>query len=138
MSLTSKNTHPHHKLSQHTVYEAFRFIIVGVIATAIHYSIYWLLQQFINAGIAYTIGYAISFAANFLLTSLFTFKTKATVKRGLGFALAHLCNYLLQMLLLHITLGAGVSRELAPIPVYCISIPVNFLMVRFVFKKLDR
>lgn len=138
MSLIFKNITPPHKFGRHAAYEAIRFVIVGVAATAIHYSVYWLLQQFINAGVAYTIGYAVSFAANFLLTSLFTFKAKATVKRGLGFALAHLCNYLLQIVLLHIVLAAGMSRELAPLPVYCISVPVNFLMVRFVFKKIDK
>ena len=73
-----------------------------------------------------------------MLTSLFTFRTKATVSKGLGFGLAHLCNYLLQMGLLYVVLAAGISTALAPIPVYCISIPLNFLMVRFVFKKIKQ
>jgi len=29
----------------------------------------------------------------------------------------------------------GVGRRLAPMPVYCIAVPVNFLVVRYVFKK---
>lgn len=118
--------------------EFIRFGIVGILATGIHYLVYSLVQRLTGAGTAYTVGYVVSFAANFMLTSLFTFRTKATVSKGLGFGLAHLCNYLLQMGLLYVVLAAGISTALAPIPVYCISIPLNFLMVRFVFKKIKQ
>lgn len=123
-------------ISEKTFGEFFRFAVVGVAATGIHYAVYYLLQQVMAAGVAYTIGYAVSFAANFALTTLFTFRTKASVGKGLGFGLAHLCNYLLQMALLYVVLALGISRALAPIPVYCIAVPVNFVMVRFVFKRL--
>ena len=36
--------------------------------------------------------------------------------------------------LLNLALALGINSTLAPIPVYGIAIPVNFLMVRFVFK----
>ena len=35
-----------------------------------------------------------------------------------------------------IFLFLGLSEAWAPIPVYCICIPVNFLLVRFVFNRL--
>ena len=123
-------------ISEKTFGEFLRFAVVGVAATGIHYAVYYLLQQVMAAGVAYTIGYAVSFAANFALTTLFTFRTKASVGKGLGFGLAHLCNYLLQMALLYVVLALGISRALAPIPVYCIAVPVNFMMVRFVFKRM--
>ena len=72
---------------------------------------------------------------NFLLTSYFTFKAKATVKRGLGFSTAHLVNYLLQIVMLNLFIWMGFKAEFAPLPVYLIVIPVNFLLVRSVFKK---
>lgn len=120
--------------AQQAVCEFIRFAIVGIVATGIHYLVYLLLQQFVPVGVAYTIGYAISFVANFILTARFTFKTKTSVRKGAGFGIAHLCNYLLQMGLLYIMLNMGVNRAIAPIPVYCIAIPLNFLMVRYVFK----
>lgn len=122
------------KISAYTVGEFLRFAVVGVVATGIHYGIYYLLQQTIPAGVAYTVGYVVSFVINFALTTLFTFRTQASVKKGFGFCLAHLCNYLLQMVLLYVFLSVGVAREIAPIPVYCIVVPVTFLMVRFVFR----
>ena len=125
-------------LSSKTLGEIIRFGIVGCVATALHYFIYWLLNKWINVNIAYTIGYAISFVCNFFLTSYFTFKKKASLKRGLGFGGAHLFNYLFQMLLLNLFIWLGVKKNLAPIPVYAIAIPINFLMVRFVFKHNDQ
>ncbi len=116
--------------------EIIRFIIVGIIATVIHYAIYWILMRWINYNIAYTIGYALSFICYFFLTSYFTFKSKATVKRGLGFGTAYLVNYFLHMALLNLFIWLGVKDEWAPIPVYMMVIPINFILVRFVFKKI--
>ena len=116
--------------------EFLRFVIVGFTATAIHYGIYLLLNRVIPANPAYAIGYAISFVCNFFLSSRFTFKKKATVMKGVGFGLSHLVNFLLHMLLLNLFLYLGIRESLAPIPVYCICVPVNFLLVRLVFNRL--
>ncbi len=113
-----------------------RFALVGVVATAVHYIIYWLLQHVINVNVAFTFGYLLSFLLNYYLSARFTFKEKTSAKNGAGFAMAHTVNYLLQMGLLNLFLWMGVSKSLAPIPVYCIAVPVNFILVRTVFKKL--
>lgn len=122
------------KVTKSDVFEIIRFGIVGVIATALHYILYWLLRHWMNYNIAYTIGYALSFVCNFYLTSLFTFKTKATVTKGVGFTGAHLFNYLLQMCLLNCFVYYGVRQNIAPIFVYAIVIPIQFTVVRIVFK----
>lgn len=123
-------------MKKQTIFQFIRFGIVGVLATVIHYGIYWVLQHYMNASVAYTIGYALSFICNFILTSIFTFKAKATVKRGLGFGGAHIVNYFLHIILLNIFLYLGMSNEWAPIPVFCLVVPINFLLVRFVFTKI--
>lgn len=125
------------KISRQTIYEILRFGIVGVVATALHYMIYWILQHWINVNVAYTIGYFLSFIANYFLSAQFTFREKTTTRNGIGFAGAHLFNYLFQMVLLNIFLWLGVSKALAPLPVYCIAVPVNFILVKTVFKKLS-
>ena len=117
--------------------EFIRFVMVGVLATALHYGIYFLLQRFINVNIAYTLGYALSFIANFYLTAYFTFGKKPSWSKAFGFGGAHLFNYLLHIGLLNTVLWLGLSKTLAPIPVFAIAIPVNFLLVRFVFKRKD-
>lgn len=122
--------------NRETFFEIVRFGIVGVVATALHYGIYWLLNDLMNVNVAYTLGYFISFVVNYLLSARFTFRCKKSVKNGLGFSGAHVFNYLLQICLLNLFIWLGVSKSLAPVPVYCIAIPTNFLIVRFVFRKL--
>lgn len=116
------------------VKEFIRFGVVGVLATALHYGIYYFLQSFINVNVAYTTGYVISFIVNFYLTSYFTFGTTPSWKKLVGMGGAHLVNYLLHIILLNVFLYLGVSKAWVPVPVFAIAIPVNFLFVRFVFK----
>lgn len=115
--------------------EFIRFGIVGVLATAIHYGIYLALNLIMMSWLAYSIGYGISFLCNFYLSSVFTFQTKATIKKGIGFGISHGINYLLHIVLLSLFLKLGFKEELAPIPVFAIAIPVNFVLVRLVFKS---
>ena len=111
-----------------TIKEILRFGMVGVFATILHYAVYWILQHFINVNV-------VSFISNFYLTSYFTFQTKPSWGKLIGMSGAHLVNYLLHMILLNIALGFGLSKTWAPIPVFAIVIPINFLLVRFVFKN---
>lgn len=123
------------KLNKERLKEVFRFALVGFLATVIHYGIYLGLLRVIDVNIAYSLGYIISFGLNFFLSAHFTFKSKPNVKKGLGFALSHLTNYGLHLLLLNVFLYLGLAKAYAPIPVFAIVIPINFLLVRLVFKS---
>lgn len=115
--------------------EVLRFGVVGVLATLIQYAVYWVLIHWLNPSLSMTIGYIISFAFNFLASTRYTFRVKANARRGAGFALSHGVNWLLQMLTLNLFLWLGVSKQWAPIPMFCICVPVNFLLVRYFLKK---
>jgi len=115
--------------------EIIRFGLVGIFSTGIHYGIYLLLKNLISLNIAYSIGYICSFCINFILSANFTFQTKLSIKKGVGFSLSHLINYGLHLILLNFFLYLKLSTTYAPIPVFMIAIPVNFVLVRFVFKS---
>lgn len=123
--------------------EFIRFAIVGVVATGIHYGLYLLLvwtfdlreTDTLYTNIAYSVGYVVSWCFNFYLSAHFTFKSSTSVKRGVGFALSHGINYLLHLVLLNFFLWLGIPEAWAPIPVFCIAIPINFILVRYVFKS---
>lgn len=87
------------------------------------------------ATIAYALGYIISFVANYLATCYFTFHESPTWARFVGMAGAHATNFILHLLLLNLFLWVGVTRALAPVPVYAIAVPINFILVRFIFKR---
>jgi putative flippase GtrA len=122
-------------LKNKKILEFVRFAAVGVIATGIHYGIYLLLKGIIPLNAAYTAGYVISFCFNFVLTNFFTFKTQPNMRRGLGFIASHAVNYGLHIVLFNLFLYLSVPENYAPIPVYMIAIPVNFLLIRFVFRS---
>lgn len=114
--------------------ELIRFGLVGALVTFVHYAVYWVLKPWIDYSVSFAVGYGLAFVLNYFLTSLFTFRRKTTWKNGVGFGGAHLFNFILQTVLLRLFVNCGIEENLAPVPVYMISIPVNFLMVRFVFK----
>ena len=115
--------------------EVIRFGIVGVLATILQYAIYWLLIRWLNPSVAMTIGYLISFAFNFAASTRYTFRVKASVSHGAGFALSHAVNYLLQIAVLNVAIWLGVDESWAPIPMFAICVPVNFILVRFFLKR---
>ncbi|RGL06722.1 HAD-IB family phosphatase [Prevotella disiens] len=115
--------------------EIIRFGIVGVAATAIQYGLYLLLLKWLQPQISNTIGYAISFVFNYIASTKFTFKVKSTAKKGAGFAFSHLINYVLQTVFLTLFLWFGLPKNIALIPVFCICVPINFLLVRLFLKK---
>ena len=126
-------------MSKVEIFRTFvRFGLVGVLATVLHYGIYWVLQRFIEVNTAYTIAYFLAFIANFYLTSYFTFGTSPTWRKLIGMGGAHLINWLFQLVLLNLFIWLGVHQKWAPLPVFAISVPVNFLLVRFVFTAKNK
>lgn len=115
--------------------EIIRFGIVGVAATAIQYGLYLLLLKWLQPQISNTIGYVISFIFNYIASTKFTFKVKSTAKKGAGFAFSHFINYVLQTVFLTLFLWLGLPKNIALIPVFCICVPINFLLVRLFLKK---
>jgi len=112
-----------------------RFGLVGVIATVISYTIYILLEGLgLSYNLSYTLGYIISFCFNYIASTYFTFKTNMSTKKGFKFLLVHGFNYLLQMILLNFFIKINIDKSIAPFFVYAISIPINFLFVRFALK----
>lgn len=115
------------------VMQFIRFCIIGTCAAAVHYGIYFLLQYWINLNIAYTAGYVISFVGNYFLTNYFTFRTRPSWGKFIGFAGSHGLNYLLHIILFNIFLWAGVHKLIAPPLVMLVAMLAQFSVLRIVF-----
>ena len=115
--------------------EVLRFGIVGLSATAIQYTAYWVGLQFTNHNLAMTVAYLLSFTFNLWASLRYTFRVGGTPGRGAGFAMAHVVNYLLQMATLNLFVDLGVSKTLAPLPMFAVCVPINFMLVRFFLKR---
>ncbi len=115
--------------------EIVRFGLVGATATVLQYVIYVAVSGWLHPAVANTVGYAISFVYNYIASTKFTFRVKSSARRGAGFALSHVVNYLLQTVCLTFFLWLGVPDTLAPLPMFAICVPINFLLVRYFLKK---
>lgn len=113
--------------------QAGRFVVVGAIATLVHYGIYYVLCIWLPVWLAYTIGYGLSFLLNFYLTARYTFRTPPSWTRLAGMSGAHIVNYLVQLGLLTLYIRLGVDHRWAPLGVYAVAVPLNFVLVRYVF-----
>lgn len=115
----------------------------------------WLLT------FSYATGYFISFIANYVVSLKWTFRTQGSALKGVGFAFSHLVNAVLHLLLLNVFRSLGVGKlmvflltsflpwlielwpslgkgeSLLPLPIYCIVVPINFLMVRFCLTQMN-
>ena len=116
--------------------EIIRFGITGTIATAIQYGLYVVFVDAVGlaATVSTIISYVLSFICNFFLSSYFTFNSKPNTKKGLGFACSHLVNMGLQVGLVAV-FQLIVGKTLALLPAMAICIPINYLLVRFVFSS---
>lgn len=135
-------------LSSSNAQEFVRFCIVGCIAMGVHYAIYlvllWLMGLDWTASkgtdwritLSYTIGYAIALVVNMWLTARFTFREELSFRRGGGFLVSHAINYAIEVGLLNLFLSLHIAEWLSPLLALLISVPVNFILVRTVFKRL--
>lgn len=115
--------------------EPLRFCMVGGLATLLHYGLYLLLCRLLGANTAYALGYVLSFFVNFYLTAYFTFGTSPSWRKLVGMGGAHAVNFFIHFVLLNSFLWMGIPEKYAPLPVFAIAIPVNFILVRYVFKR---
>nr|WP_315085044.1 GtrA family protein [Bacteroides heparinolyticus] len=95
--------------------------------------LYCLLLEFVNPNFAFTGGYIVGFICNYFLTTFFTFRSHPSSANAAGFSFSHIVNYLLEIGLLNLFLWMGAGKLLAPILVMIIVVPINFLILHFVY-----
>lgn len=119
--------------------QILRFVIVGVIATAIQYAVYFLIQLAVSGywglNLGMTVGYIVSVVCNFYLTTYFTFRSKASVKKAAGFGMSHAINYTLQIAFVNLFSLLGAGRLVAPVLAMGCAMPINFTILHFVYRK---
>lgn len=114
--------------------ELLRFLIIGITSTILHYGIYILLKIYLGYVVSYSISYFIALLFNFYLSSVFTFREQPTLNKFLGVIVVHLINYIIHICLLKLFVFWGLSNIWAPIPVFALAVPINYLLIRIVFK----
>jgi putative flippase GtrA len=108
-----------------------RFVVVGVINTAVGYAVYLLLIHWIGYELAYAAAYVFGVVVAYLLNSIFVFRAPLGLRTALGYPLVYVAQYLFGALLLQVLVT---WLELDPRPAALValilSVPVSFVLNR--------
>lgn len=120
--------------------EFLTFIIVGFINTfigTILASIYSLLLQ---VNVAFVLGYLSSLVIAYVINSIFTFKEKLILSKGIKFAISYIPNFIIQNIIVLIFYNTLHFHKLIAFGIAAvIGIPVTFVILKlFVFKKKNK
>lgn len=126
------------KVRQFIGSEFFRFCVVGGICTALDAGIFYAMRLFAPYQVAMVTGYCLSLIVNYLLTIYWTFKKKPSVNNAIAVVVAHLINlFVVRMGLMWLFINVfGLEDKVAYLPTLCISVVVNFIMVKFAVNKV--
>jgi putative flippase GtrA len=116
--------------------EFVRFIFFGAINTGITFVLYVFLLWFLSYGIAYTISYAVGLLISYWLNAKFVFQEPLRIGRALQYPLVYLVQYLLGLVLLFLLVEvAHVSKILAPLLIVVLTLPITFLLSRYLIRR---
>lgn len=115
--------------------EFFRFLIVGGINTVITLGIYWGANLVIGYQLAYGISYIVGIVVSYVLNSWMVFRQPLSLQKFLQFPLVYVVQYGISAVMLHgLVEWLGISQDLAPMVVVILTIPITFVMSRFILK----
>ena len=112
-----------------------RFGSVGVVNTAIYFSLYLLLHRSAPYLVAHLSATAIAMVCSYFLNCFLTFKVRPQWRTFLLFPLSNVANVVVTTLGLPIAIGAcGLDERIAPLPVALVAIPVTYAVVELVMR----
>lgn len=119
--------------------QATRFLLVGGLNVALSYGIFILLGLLLEPWIAYTAGYLAGLALVAVMTPRFVFGSRAGWRRTAAFVGFYVALYLLGRLIVAVAAPEGlVELLLTSAMLLAVSVPLNFLAGRFLFRQPER
>ena len=113
-----------------------RFVGVGGINTLVTYILYVMLLQIFSYQVSYTITYVFGIFLSYWLNLKFVFKETGSKKKMLLFPLVYLLQYLLGIIIMYLVIEKlNIPKELAPIVVVIVTIPLTFLLSKIILTK---
>jgi putative flippase GtrA len=123
--------------SPSVVAQAGRFAGVGVANTVVYYGSYLLLRLAFSFLVADILAVIVGMLFAFFAHSAITYRTRPTLKKLLLFPLGNIAGYLV------LTVGAwglvrsGLNDRWAPLLAAAVSVPVTFVVLRFILTGPD-
>ncbi|MBK6510570.1 MAG: GtrA family protein [Haliea sp.] len=115
--------------------EFCRFLVAGAINAVVSFSLFFLFNLFVHYQLAYWLAFVGGILFSFWLNSRWVFRTGMKWSTFFAFPLVYLFQYVFGAAMLHILVEMlGMSEWWSPLLVVALSVPVTFLMSRFVLK----
>jgi len=115
--------------------EALRFLVGGMLNTAVGYGGYLLLLHWVHYEIAYALAYAISIAVSYVFSAIVVFRQPLRLAAALRYPLVYLVQFLLGLILMRVLIETlHTPAWIAPLLVSACTIPVTFLLSRVIVR----
>jgi len=112
-----------------------RFLLSGGFNTVLTYALYLLLLRFLSYRVSYTAAFCAGIALAYCLNRFFVFGTHAGVSTVALFPMVYLVQYLVGLGVVSAWVEIlGWSASLAPIAAIILTIPVTFVLSRWIFR----
>lgn len=113
-----------------------RFLVVGCLNTGFAYTLYFILNYWLHYQLAYALAYVAGIFFSYWLNTRWVFKTAMSWRSFFSFPFVYVFQYGLNAVLLHFLVERfEMSEWLSPLLVILFSIPVTFILMRFVFRR---
>ncbi|MBE7438807.1 MAG: GtrA family protein [Spirochaetales bacterium] len=118
--------------------EFARFVAAGATNTIVTLGLYFALGYILPYHLAYAIAYITGILLSYYLNSRWVFKTPLNWIGLLSFPLVYVVQFSANVFLLFLLVEIlGWHEWLAPLVVIAISVPITFVMSRFILKRSD-
>jgi putative flippase GtrA len=112
-----------------------RFLVVGGINTVFSYGLYFIFNLAVHYQLAYGLAFAGSILFSYWLNNRWVFRTAMHWRTFLSFPLVYLFQYGFGAALLYVLVEMlGLSDWWSPLVVIVLSMPVTFVMSRYILK----
>jgi len=122
------------KSTEHAPGSVPRFLVAGVLNTALTYLLYVLLLQVVSYRVAFTLAYVAGILVSYALSARFVFRKQTSWRSFLRFPFVYLAQYLAGLLLVSLLVEwLSVPAWLAPLVALLVTIPLTYVLSRAVF-----
>jgi putative flippase GtrA len=112
-----------------------RFLIAGAINTCLTYILYLCLLSLMPYIWAYSLTYVVGIGLGYFLNAHWVFKNTPTLGNATIYKLTYVLNYFFSLVALRFLVELiHVPKEIAPLLVTAISVPVMFIITRAIFR----
>ncbi len=113
-----------------------KYLIAGALNTILTYVLYLMLVKTMPYILAYSLTFAAGIVLGYFLNALWVFKSRLQWQSMLAYPLAYLINYVLGVLLLWLLVEQlRLPKEIAPLVVVIISLPIMYATTKLIFRR---